>query len=85
MKSKNKIQPSDLEVHPGTGEVYIVDGPGPRLLIMDSEGNKKNLYQLSSSDFPQPEGIAFNDAGELFISNEGSSGAGNILKVEIGN
>jgi uncharacterized protein YjiK len=82
-KGKNKIQPSDLEVHPATGDVYVIDGPGPGLLVMDSEGNKKNLYRLSSSDFSQPEGITFNDAGELFISNEGTSGDGNILKVEI--
>lgn len=83
IKGKNKIQPSDLEVHPATGDVYVIDGPGPGLLVMDSDGNKKNLYKLSSSDFSQPEGIAFNDAGELFISNEGTSGNGNILKVEI--
>ncbi len=71
-----------MEVYPATGDVYIVGGPGPGLLVMGSDGTKKKLYKLSSSDFPQPEGIAFAEAGELFISNEGKTGAGNILKIE---
>ncbi len=83
ISKKNKIQPSDLEVHPSTGDLYIVDGADPKLLVMDERGNKKNLYQLSDNDFMQPEGIAFSEAGELFISNEGRTGSGNILEVSI--
>ena len=80
-KSKNKIQPSDIDVHPVTGDVYIVDGPDSKLLVMGADGTKKKLYQLNDTDFPQPEGMAFNQAGELFISNEGRTGTGNILKI----
>jgi uncharacterized protein YjiK len=80
-KSKNKIQPSDIDVHPLTGDVYIVDGADSKLLVMGADGTKKKLYQLSNTDFPQPEGMAFNQAGELFISNEGRTGTGNILKI----
>ena len=82
-KSKNKIQPSDIDVHPVTGDVYIVDGPDSKLLVMSADGTKKKLYQLSNTDFPQPEGMAFNQAGELFISNEGRTGTGNILKISL--
>ena len=84
VKGKNKIQPSDLEMHPHTGDIYIVDGPDPKLLVMGADGAKKEIYQLSDSDFPQPEGISFTEAGELFISNEGKNGLGNILKILIG-
>lgn len=84
VKSKNKIQPTDLEVHPATGDLYIIDGPGPQLLVMGGDGSKKKLYQLNSSDFSQPEGIAFTQKGELFISNEGRTGPGNILRVSVG-
>jgi len=45
---------------------------------------QKNLYHLSNSDFAQPEGIGFTDEGDQYISNEGKSGAGNILKVSVG-
>ena len=82
-KSKNKIQPSDIDVHPVTGDIYIVDGADSKLLVMGADGTKKKLYQLSNTDFPQPEGMAFNQAGELFISNEGRTGTGNILKISL--
>ena len=82
-KSKNKIQPSDIDVHPVTGDIYVVDGADSKLLVMGADGTKKKLYQLSNTDFPQPEGMAFNQAGELFISNEGRTGTGNILKISL--
>jgi uncharacterized protein YjiK len=81
VKGKNKMQPSDLEIHPATGDIYVVDGSGPQLLVMGEDGTKKKLYQLSSAEFSQPEGISFTPGGELFISNEGKKGAANILQV----
>ena len=70
-KKKKLIQPSDLEVHPATGDVYIVDGADSKLLVMANDGTPKELYQLNTNDFPQPEGISFLQTGELLISNEG--------------
>jgi uncharacterized protein YjiK len=82
-KKKDLIEPSDLEVHPTTGDIYIVDGPDSKLLVMDKDGTPKKIYQLSPDDFPQPEGISFSQTGELLISNEGKKGEGNILKLSI--
>lgn len=65
------FRPSDMAVHPVTGEIYIVDGVIPQLLIMDDKGTIKNVYAFSEEFFPQPEGIAFSPDGTLFISNEG--------------
>ena len=82
-KKEDVIQPSDLVVHPSTGELYVVEGAKPKILIMDASGKPRQLYKMKGSDFPQPEGIDFNEAGELFISNEGGKGQGTILKVEL--
>lgn len=82
-EGENKVEPADLGVHPISGDIYLIDNVGPRLLVMGADGTKKNVYQLSSSEFPQPEGIAFTPEGEIFISNEGKSGPGTILKVSI--
>jgi uncharacterized protein YjiK len=82
-KIANNMQPSDLEINPVTGEVYVIEGASPKVLIMDENGGKKKLYQMSSSDFQQAEGITFTPQGELYISNEGKTGTANILKVEI--
>ena len=83
VKGKNKIEPSDIDIHPHTGDIYITDGADPKILVMNSDGTEKNIYQLSKSEFAQPEGITFSPAGDLFISNEGRKGTGNNLKVSI--
>lgn len=82
-KFNNVFKPSEIEINPLTGEIYIIEGTHPKLLIMDASGNKKKLFQMSSSQFRQAEGMTFTPRGELFISNEGRKGKGNILKVEI--
>jgi uncharacterized protein YjiK len=81
-KKKKTIKPSAIGVHPTTGDIYITDGPKSRLLIMNADGDVKQWVSLGK-EFEQPEGIAFNAAGDLYISNEGSTGPGNIMKVKV--
>ncbi|NTS39279.1 SdiA-regulated domain-containing protein [Flavisolibacter sp. BT320] len=82
-KGKNKsVKPSAIGIHPSTGEIYVTDGPKSRLLIMEKNGNLKNVLQLGKS-FEQPEGITFSPSGELYISNEGNKQPGNILAVTL--
>ncbi|MEJ6979014.1 SdiA-regulated domain-containing protein [Pedobacter sp. P351] len=81
-KKGSAMQPSDIAIHPKTGDIYITEGTKPKLLILDSKGNAKKLFQLKSSDFNQPEGISFSPEGDLYISNEGGKEPGNILKVQ---
>jgi DNA-binding beta-propeller fold protein YncE len=82
-KKKGSINPSGIVIHPVNGDIYITDGRNPQLLVIDASGKIKKLYQLSVKDFSQPEGIAFNSAGDLFIANEGTNQPGNILQVKI--
>ena len=43
----------------------------------------KNVYQLDPAIFHHPEGIAFDEQSNLYISNEGDETQnGNILKFE---
>lgn len=81
-KKSKSIMPSEIAIHPATGEIFVTDGPKSRLLVMDNSGNIKKLLQLGK-EFAQPEGLAFSPAGELFISNEGTKEPGNILKVSL--
>ena len=82
-KKKGTLSPSGITIHPINGDMYITDGRNAKLLVTDAAGSIKKLYQLDTKDFSQPEGIAFNPAGELFIANEGTKQPGNILKVRI--
>ena len=77
------MNPSGISIHPLNGDMYIIDGRDPKLLIMDAAGTIKKLYLLNTKQFLQPEGITFSTAGDLFISNEGTKQPGNILQVKI--
>lgn len=84
-KAQHRMQPSDIAIHPTTGDLYLVDGPRPKLLVMDTQGHLKRVYNISRADFKQPEGLSFTPAGELYISSEGVEGAGVLARVEIEN
>tara|TARA_R100001369_G_scaffold20091_3_gene37000 strand:- start:82195 stop:83040 length:846 start_codon:yes stop_codon:yes gene_type:complete len=77
------IQPSEITVNPKTGEIYILEGTNPKLLILSPNGKPKKLHVFQEEQFPQPEGLTFDDQGNLYISNEGAGGMGNILKVSL--
>ena len=81
-KKKSQVLPSAIAIHPGTGNLYITDGPKSMLLMLDSNGNIASVLELGK-EFLQPEGITFSPSGEMFISNEGGKGNGNILQVTI--
>ncbi len=64
-----------------TSEWYILSSVNKLLMITDPEWNVKNVYPLSPKIFIQPEGIAFDQAQNLYVSNEGNETRnGNILK-----
>jgi hypothetical protein len=83
VKPKDAFLPSEIAIHSKTGDIYLTDGKNARLLIMEANGNLKKLYQLSTSDFPQAEGLAFSPTGELFVASEGGKGKGSIVNVSI--
>ena len=83
-EGKQAMRPSDLAIHPATGDLYILDGEEPKLLIMGADGKHKKLLHMNKSDFHLAEGISFTPSGDMYISNEGPIlGKGNILKVEV--
>lgn len=84
-KDKSEIKPSGIAIEPKSGELYILDGPSSRLFTADAKGNLTSKIQLDKQTFPQPEGLCFNPAGDLYISSEGSkNGPGVIVKFKPG-
>jgi uncharacterized protein YjiK len=77
---KKNFAPSGIAVHPLTGELYIISSQGKKLLILSPKGEKNTLLELDEKTFVQPEGICFSPNGDLYISSEGDSGNGYILK-----
>jgi len=80
-EKKIKFHPSGLAKNPLTSEWYILSSVNKLLLVTDSNWTVKDTYPLPVSLFNQPEGITFDNQGNLYISNEGGdTSEGNIFK-----
>jgi sugar lactone lactonase YvrE len=80
-KKSQLVQPSDIDIHPKTGDIYITEGAKPKILVMTPDGKIKTVQRLKTRDFGQPEGISFSPDGKMYISNEGKGEPGNILEL----
>ncbi|AHM62689.1 hypothetical protein D770_22210 [Flammeovirgaceae bacterium 311] len=87
-KQKSKydaLQPSSLEIHEATGELYLLDAENFLLLSIDQQGQIQKLISLDKDQLRQPEGFTFSNSGDLYISSEGSKkGNGVILQFTNG-
>lgn len=82
-KGDFSFRPSGISVHPLTDKIYIIASVGKLMVIIDRNSNVCGLYKLSKKTFKQPEGICFAPNGDMYISNEGRKGKGNILKFNM--
>ena len=73
------FKPSGIAQHPLTGEIFITASAGKLLVVLDSTFQFSQAHYLDRDIFKQPEGICFSPSGDLYISNEGRNGKGNIL------
>lgn len=80
---EDKFSPSSIQVHPDSKDIYLLDGRNSLLLITDSRLKSKQIIELDTGLFPQPEGLAFSENGELFVSTEGDGKPGRIIKLEL--
>lgn len=76
--------PSGMSIHPVTGDIYVLSTQNNLVAILSPSGDVREVHSLENKLFIQPEGITFSDEGDLYISNEGQKGLGNILKFTYG-
>jgi uncharacterized protein YjiK len=76
------LQPSSLELHPETGQLYLLDAANNRLYTLDEQGKIQQTLDLDKKQLPQAEGLTFGPDGALYISSEAGNkkGKGAILK-----
>lgn len=82
-RSSQIIRPSSIRFHPESGELYVLEGNQPKLIILDENGNETKIHLLDPATFPQPEGLAFDEKNRLYISNESRRQPANILRVKL--
>lgn len=77
------FSPSGVAKHPVSGDIYVISTALKRLVVLDKDsGNILFATTLDKKLLPQPEGIAFDHLGNLYISSEGKKEAGRMLKFE---
>lgn len=81
---KTGLKASALTRDPHTGDWYILSAVNKLLVVATPDWKVKSIHRLNSSIFNQPEGLAFDEQMNLYISNEGDElTSGNILKFKI--
>lgn len=82
-KVKKNFKPSAMTKNKKTNEWYILSSINHLLLVTDATFHVKATYPISPVIFIQPEGMAFDGKGNLYISNEGRQlSPGNVLQFK---
>ncbi|MBL7774397.1 MAG: SdiA-regulated domain-containing protein [Saprospiraceae bacterium] len=77
---KHYFSSSGVAVHPISGDIYVISTALKRVVVLDhATGAILYAARLDKNMFPQPEGIAFDAAGNLFISSEGKKDQHSML------
>jgi hypothetical protein len=80
-EGKIKFRPSAMAKNPVTGQWYIVSSVNKLLVVADASWKVNATYSLEHKTFLQPEGLAFDKQGNMYISNEGDEfSRGSVLK-----
>ena len=75
-----RFRPSALAIHPATGQIYVLSSVRRAIAVLDPDGTLLGVADLHLDAAPQPEGIAFAADGTLYISSEGTTGPGTLLR-----
>lgn len=70
---KKVFKPAAIGIHPITKNIFIVDSVGRVIIEITRDGEILSLDVLSKELLPQPEGLAFDALGNLYISTEVSN------------
>jgi uncharacterized protein YjiK len=75
MSRKVEFYPSAIGVHPISHDIFVISTKGNKsIACFDQSGKLKGFEFLDPELLPQPEGICFDQKGNIFISTEGRHG-----------
>lgn len=77
-----KYGPSGIAIDPITNLIYLLSSNSKSLSVLDHEGNVKAIELLDKKLHAQPEGITFDESGNLFIANEGKKGSAMLYQYD---
>jgi len=77
-----KFETSDLCIHPVTKKLFVIAKSDYMLLIFNMKGGIEDIELLDRDLFPNAEGIAFFDNGDMMITNEGQNKSATVLRFD---
>lgn len=78
---EDRFFPSEIALRE-SGEIVLLEAKNPKLLLLSSNGKVKKLYRLDKDHFPQPEGLALDEDGNLYVSNEGNPATIHLIQLK---
>ncbi|RYY41718.1 MAG: hypothetical protein EOO08_00910 [Chitinophagaceae bacterium] len=78
---KAEFKPSAAAFHPFTHKLYILSSAGHLLVVTNGRDSVEEVFRLNPSFYPQAEGIAFAENGDMYISNEAKLGKATLLRI----
>jgi uncharacterized protein YjiK len=79
------FHPSEVAVQPATGNIYAVSSIEKLLVIFNADWSIIAVHPLDKKLFRQPEGITFDKAGNLLITNEAAGDKATIIFIPVKN
>ncbi len=74
--------PSAIGIHPITSDIYIASSKGSMLVVYDRSKVLVDVIALNNILLPQPEGLCFDNQGNLYLSTEGRGGRAKLVMYE---
>ena len=77
---RTAFKPSALAVHPISRRVYVLSSVRHAIAVLSPDGVLLAVLSFPARLVPQPEGLAFTRDGTMYVSSEGPSGSGTLLR-----
>lgn len=81
-KDRIKFEPSGIAYNPVDGYFYLLASVGKMLIVLNDTGAIMATYPIAPRILSQPEGIVFDNKGNLYISSEGEGDRGYIIQFK---
>jgi len=79
-----RFRPSALALEPGSGNLLLLSSDPPALAELAPDGGVLSVRRLSADEHRQPEGLAVDAAGALYVADEGAGRAARLSRYTAG-
>lgn len=72
------FKPSAVAVHPATNRIWVLSSVFKSVAVLDRDGDIVAVHKLDPSTLRQPEGLAIDADGTVYIASEGAGGTARL-------